>query len=84
MFNSVEVKNQKPLSAKIYLNLNFRGWVGEGKGGGGSILGKSKLKVPSPGQIFIWGEWGYSGEVKTEKMHKCQYLPKFEFSEGVF
>ena len=48
---SEEVKTQKPLSAKICINLN-------------------------------WEEGGYSGEVKTPKLHKCQDLSKFEFSRG--
>ena len=82
MFNSGEVKNQKPRSAKIYLNLNFRGWVGEGEGGV-VFWGSQNSKCRVLAKFSLEGG-GYSGEVKTEKMHKCQYLPKFEFSEGVF
>ena len=47
--------------------------------GGGSIPGKSKLKVPSPGQISIWKGGGYSWVVKIQS---AKSWPNFNFQVG--
>ena len=81
MFNSVEVKNQKPLSAKIYLNLNFRGWVGEGEGGA-VFWGSQNSKCRVLAKFTFGGSGGILGKSKLKKCISGNICLNLNFQRG--
>ena len=74
---SLQLKTVSPKSWPHFIG-------GGGGGGGGAILGNSKLKVPSPDQIFIFlgGGGGGGGVFLATQNSKSQVLTKFSFWGG--
>ena len=93
---SPKVKTQNLLSAKISLDLNFQwGRGGGGRGFSQSqnsksskcqdlpkfeFLPKSKIKVPSPGQIFTFGDGGGGVKWGTKSQNRVNWYFSTKFS----